>query len=391
MKLNVMGFGQCGGRVADEFARMNSFARGTRHTELFPVVAAVNTDAADLSGLESIPRDAHRRILLGSGETGGHGVGKINQAGADIARENIEKIIEAVSREPRSGEADGFLFLAGAGGGTGSGCVPVVTKIFRERYPNKPVYDLIVLPFEHEETTEEQTVFNTATCLKSCFTAANAVFLMDNQRYANRDRAMLASIAQINHAIAAPFYDLLCAGEEKRPKHIGAKTLDAGDIIQTLNGWTVIGYGKAKAGGSGIGWRQKADFDATSTHLLRSIGAVDEAMSKLSASCNPADAETALYLLCGPARETNLDIIRDVGDYLRRKAPGATIRNGDYPIGGDALGVHVVLSGLSNVEKVRRYFSRSSELISEFRKRQEEAQRKAKSLDELGENLPTLL
>ena len=34
--------------------------------------------------------------------------------------------------------------------------------------------------------------------------------------------------------------------EEKKRKNIGARLLDAGDIIQTIGGWTVLGYGKSE-------------------------------------------------------------------------------------------------------------------------------------------------
>jgi len=51
---------------------------------------------------------------------------------------------------------------------------------------------------------------------------------------------------KINSMIAEPFYGILCAGEEKKPKYIGAKLLDAGDIMQTIVGWTVIGYGDSQ-------------------------------------------------------------------------------------------------------------------------------------------------
>ena len=50
MKVVVMGFGQCGGRVADEFARLNNRARSHRGIEIVTGAFAVNTDAADLSG-----------------------------------------------------------------------------------------------------------------------------------------------------------------------------------------------------------------------------------------------------------------------------------------------------------------------------------------------------
>lgn len=67
MKLLVVGLGQCGCRVADEFANMNNIAHAQRGIDIVPGAFAVNTDAADLSGLKHIKADYNHRILS-SGE-----------------------------------------------------------------------------------------------------------------------------------------------------------------------------------------------------------------------------------------------------------------------------------------------------------------------------------
>ena len=69
MKLVVVGFGQCGGRIADEFARLNKKARSQRGIEIITGAYSVNTDAADLSGLTNIKRGYQNRILIGSRKT----------------------------------------------------------------------------------------------------------------------------------------------------------------------------------------------------------------------------------------------------------------------------------------------------------------------------------
>ncbi len=389
MKLVVVGFGQCGGRIADEFMYLNNKAHSHRGIDITPCVIAVNTDSADLSGLKVISKDYRHRILVGGRKTAGHGVGKINELGAEIAKEDGDKVIDAIRSEKRSSEADAFLLVASAAGGTGSGSIPIITQLLKERYQDKPVYDLIILPFEHEEATEERTIYNAATCLKSAYSVANAVILIDNQRYVKKDASLAGNLSKINSLIAAPFYDLLCAGEEKQPKHIGSKTLDAGDILQTLKGWTVVGYGKSEL--ERFRFFKKSDFHNKNIQTLKGIKALDEAMSELSLACNAMDAGTALYLLSAPANEMNMDLVKELGDYLRGKAPKAVIRNGDYPRDRDSLNVHVILSSLSNVEKVRNYYTRSVSLIPEFRKRQEDSEKRLKSLEEASSGIPSLL
>ncbi len=391
MKLMVIGFGQCGGRIADEFARLNKRARSQRGIEITTGVFAVNTDAADLSGLTSIRSDYRHRILIGGRKTSGHGVGKINELAAELAKADADKIIDAIRSAKRFFESDAFLLIASSGGGTGSGSIPILTQFIKERYGDKPVYDLIVLPFEHEESTEERTIYNTALCVKAAGSVADAVILVDNQRYVKKDSSLASNLTRINELIAEPFYDMLCAGEETKPKHIGAKILDAGDIIQTLTGWTVIGYGKSELPLITLPFSRKSDFRSKSTEIHKGIHAMDEAMSELSLNCNPADAGRALYLLSGPAKEMNMDLVKELGDYLRGICPEATIRNGDYPSGRGILDVTVILSGLSNVEKVREYYSKSVSLIPEFKRREKEIETKLKDMEDVGKDIPTLL
>ena len=64
MKLVVMGLGQCGGRIADEFARLNKKAKHQRGIEIVTGAFAINTDAADLSGLNHISTGILQSISL---------------------------------------------------------------------------------------------------------------------------------------------------------------------------------------------------------------------------------------------------------------------------------------------------------------------------------------
>ncbi len=391
MKLVVVGLGQCGGRIADEFSRLNGRAHSRRGITIVTGAFAVNTDAADLSGLSSISKDHRHRILIGGRKTGGHGVGKINEMGAEIAKEDADKIIDAIRTTKKFFETDAFLLIAGSAGGTGSGAISIVTQHLKERYIDKPIYNLIVLPFEHEESTEERTVYNVATCLKSCYSVADAVFIVDNQRYVRKDSSIQSNLSKINAMIAEPFYNLLCAGEEKKSKYIGAKLLDAGDIIQTVVGWTVIGYGKTNAPLFKMPNEWGSDFRKKGTEIQKGIQAMDEAISELSLKCNPADSRRAMYLVSGPAKEMNMDMVKEIGDYMRDIAPEAIIRNGDYPRERGMMDVTVILSELSNVEKIRDYYVRSTDLIPEFKKRQEETEDKLKALEDVSKDIPSLL
>lgn len=391
MKLVVLGLGQCGGRIADEFARLNAGARSRRGIDIITGAFAVNTDVADLSGLSAIPKNYRHRVLIGGRKTGGHGVGKINELGAEIAHADADKVIDAIRTTKRFFETDAFLLIASAAGGTGSGAVSVISHQLKRRYVDKPVYNLIVLPFEHEETTEERTACNVATCVKSCYSVADAVFLVDNQRYVRKDSSIRYNLAKINQMMVDPFYNVLSSGEEEKARHIGGKVLDAGDIIQTLVGWTVIGHGRLNKPGFRFPHISGGDFRTKGAEIQQGVQAMDEAISELSLQCNTADSRRALYLVSGPAEDMNMDLAKDLGDYIRGLCPEAVIRNGDYPRGKTSLAVTVILSQLSDVEKVRNYFTKSSALMPEMQKRQTETELKLRAIEDAAQDIPSLL
>ena len=72
-------------------------------------------------------------------------------------------------------------------------------------------------------------------------------------------------------------------------------------------------------------------------------------------------------------------------------APTATIRNGDYPREKGVLEVTIVLSGLSDVDKIREYYGKITDLIPEFERRQQEIESRLRALDEEGKDIPSLL
>ena len=269
--------------------------------------------------------------------------------------------------------------------------MPVMAQRIKDRHEDKPVYALVVLPFGHEETTEARTIHNSATCLKATYEMASAVFLVDNQRYVKKDASLLNNMAAINQLIVEPFYDLLCTGEEKKAKHIGARLLDAGDIIRTLAGWTVLGYGSSGLPSIRLPFYRTRNFRKKSTETHKGIQAMNEAISNLSLACNPQDAASALYLLSAPSAEMNMDLVKELGDSLRDIAPEAVIRYGDYPRNQGTLRTTVILSQLKNVEKVRQYYAMMPDLMQEKARRQEDVEAKLKELIDTATSVPSLL
>jgi cell division GTPase FtsZ len=288
-------------------------------------------------------------------------------------------------------EADAFLVVGSAAGGTGSGVTPIMAKVLKERYMDKPVYALIVLPFEHEEEVEERAIYNAALCLKAVSSVADAIILVDNQRYIRKDTSLKSNISRINELIVEPFYNLLCAGEEQKPKYIGTRMLDSGDIKYSLSGWTAIGFGVTRLPQGNLPWEKPASYMRKSQETQKGIQVMDEAISEMSIACKPADAGRALFLLTAPAKEMNVDLVKELCDFLKNIAPQAIIRNGDYPRDKGRLGVTVVLSQLGDVAKVREYYKKSAGLVREFNQRKKALSEQQLAHEEESRDVPTLL
>ncbi len=358
MKVVVIGFGQGGSQIAEEFARLNKRARRQRRIRIITDTFAVNTNVAELSRLSTIKHDSSHRIVIESKETKGQGTGMLWEVGAEIARKERDKIIRALGPIEHRYESDAFLLVAGAAGGTGSGAMPVVAEYLKECFAHKPIYALTVLPFDHEVDhggpTAIRALYNTAVCLKLVSSVADAVILVDNQRFIRKGLSLENNMRRINETIVEPFYNLLCSGEERKAKHVGLQVLDAGDIKETLSGWTAIGYGKLELPVFRLPFKRTRDFHKKDREVHRGIQAMDEAFFELSLNCGIADARKALYLISAPASEISMDLITELSYYMRSKAPQAVLRNGDYPREKAMMDVVLVLSQLGDMDKASK-------------------------------------
>ncbi len=389
MKLAVIGLGQCGGRIADEFARMQMRSRGLRGLDIIVEALAVNTDSADLAGITSIKNDANHRLLIGSTAVRGHGTAGVRELGAEILRRESGKILDALDHGNKLASADAILAIAATSGGTGSGGIPVLLRALKEKFTSKPVYVLLVLPFEHEEN-EQSTMVNTAECLKSTNAAADAVILADNQRFVERDSSLRDNIIQINQRLVAPFMDLLCAGEEKKPKS-GIKSLSTEDVIATLDGWSSLGKGEPVIPLISPMKGDKRNTLRNEFQADQGIFAMDQAFTQMSFNLSPSGAYKALFLVAGPGKVLNANLTEGLECYLKNAAPNAQIRGGNYPKDRGEAEFTVILSNFGETERMR-WFREKAKTLSLDRVAQQQAKSDRVMLtEEAGRDIPSLL
>jgi len=363
LKLLVVGVGDCGCRLAAEFVHLQRRARAERNVNIVAGAYAINNNQASLAELAAIEAEFWHPILIGR-DYASSDVSKLNEFGAKLARDERDRIMAAIRATPDFFETDAFLLIAGAAGGVGSGGISVIAQMLRQRYVGRPVYAVVTLPFESEELNSE-CVCNTAICLKSVYKVADAVFLVDNERFKAGDGASPQKLGESNRKVVDIFYDLLCASGAVDSKYVGTRNLGIGDVIQTLAGWTAIGVARAELTSARFSFGKSVDFQKKGGGVVKALEAMNAALSALSVDCRLEDAGRVLYLLSAPIREASLDMTRVIGNRLSELSRGSDIRGADFPGERNGIQVSALISELAYVEKVKSYYDRAAALISE--------------------------
>ena len=424
MKLVVVGTGQGGSNIADEFVALGQWVWTNRRVRIFtgteadPIakgVFAVNLGAGDLYGLEHIPQTDDHTILMGTtDEFRGRGAGKVNADGAEQARRDSRKIVSTIRDHGDVYSADAIMVIATTAGGTGSGSVGVIVDLLKEEF-KKPVYAMLVLPFENQYD-EPDSVINTATCLKKVLenSKADAVFLVDNQKFARKQDAMGVNFATINRKIADSFMDILCVGEETDRRFIG-EVLDANDVIRILKGPTVIGVShaalpvtrKPRSGSGGLfgrlrsSERQQQHFSVSKAQIERAQTVVTQALSELSLDCEYIeegkvlyDAQHVLGLFSGPAVEATEEIVEMMDNTFAELVPGAGRRKGTYPgRTSDTISVTAIVANIGEgkaMDRIEWFYREAANMMNTSRDRREGRGRRWEDISKLSDVLPNL-
>jgi cell division protein FtsZ len=150
----------CGGSGSNTITRMmEEGIHGAR-------MIAINTDAQHLARTH-----ADQRILIGRQRTRGLGAGSIPQIGEEAALENEQDIRAAVSG------CDMVFITVGLGGGTGTGCAPVIAKAAREE--GALTIAIVTLPFNAEGAIRME---NAEAGLERLRDMADTVIVVPNDR-----------------------------------------------------------------------------------------------------------------------------------------------------------------------------------------------------------------
>jgi len=243
---------------------------------------------------------------------------------------------------------------------------------------------MVVLPFAYQYD-DPDTMVNTGTCLKRVLenSLADAVFLIDNQKFVRSNDTTSSNYGEINSRIAQSFMDVLCVGEENDQRFVG-EVLDANDVITMLHGPTAIGVGQAsipvkQQSGFFSKFHQKNEvqdhFSDSKIQMERAKNVLTRTLADLSIDCEYReesntiyDAQYVLGLFSAPSGETTQEIIEMMDSNLAEQAPGAGRRKGTYPgRTSNTISITVIMSNLGKgaaMDKVEFFYRSAVDAIA---------------------------
>lgn len=216
--IKVVGCGGCGSNAVTWL-----FNKGINGATIY----AANTDALHLSVTK-----ADEKILIGKELTRGLGAGGRPQTGREAAKEALVDIKKAV------GQADMVFVIAGMGGGTGTGCAPVVAQVAKET--GAVVIGVVTMPFESEKARIDKAEFG----LEELREVTDTCIVLDNNRLV--DIAGQLPIEQA-FAVANELISTMIKGIVETITLPSLINLDYADVSAIMKGGgvSVIGIGES--------------------------------------------------------------------------------------------------------------------------------------------------
>jgi cell division protein FtsZ len=154
--IKVIGCGGGGGNAINWL-----YKKGVQGAEIL----AINTDKQHLDIIE-----ADKKLLIGKTLTRGLGCGGFPQRGEEAAKEQITELKAMLKG------SDMVFITAGMGGGTGTGCAPVVAQISKEE--GSIVIGCVTMPFSIERARIDKAEYGLQKLRNVCDT----VIVIDNNR-----------------------------------------------------------------------------------------------------------------------------------------------------------------------------------------------------------------
>ncbi len=210
-------------------------------------IVAANTDAAHLSTMTR----ADKIMLLGEKLCRGHGCGGFPERGTEAAKENLAEIREEIR------DTNLLFLVAGLGGGSGTGAIPVFAGVGREL--GALTIACVTIPFTIEMARREKARDAIRSLAESC----DSIVVIDNSKLREvAGNLPLKDALAVANALVGAFVKNI-TDTITQPSLVN---LDYADLraVMERGGISSIGIGE----GDGVTRVEKAVAQALSTPLL---------------------------------------------------------------------------------------------------------------------------
>ncbi|MFS1518521.1 cell division protein FtsZ [Bacillus sp. SCS-151] len=208
--ISVIGVGQAGGNMADEFAKQN-----------IPALA-INYSERDLKSLEHVSK---KLKLVGS-----EGVGKVRENAIKLMNDNWESTIEFIRQSISTLSIEVVFVIFSTGGGSGSGVSPLILEMLTNELPEKVFVACPIIPDKSEAVINQ---INTVNTTKEIYTQDLCIIPIDNEQA--KENFKLISKNRIYNKVNTQFVDLLSSIVSYTKKSSKYGVLDRKDLKQIFS------------------------------------------------------------------------------------------------------------------------------------------------------------
>jgi cell division GTPase FtsZ len=193
--LSLVGVGGAGCNILEAFYRKDLVSSIISKIGGEGYVRGVAIDTSEtITKLNAIP--TQNRVLIGSSRAKGHGTGGSVELGKKIMREESELAMNAI-RRANIEKPEMFFVIAGLGGGTGTGGLPLLVERIKVTY-HVPIIGILILPSRSEGTLYMRNAFKNFDIIKD---ALDGTIVVDNNVLTTRGEDISTCYKIVNEAV----------------------------------------------------------------------------------------------------------------------------------------------------------------------------------------------
>jgi cell division GTPase FtsZ len=332
LRFAVIGLGQCGGNLANHFAKFG-----------YPSMA-VNTSVLDLKDLAHIPDNRKIHIPLNDSD----GAGKDPRIGEKAVYAHLPDILQIVQQLAQG--ADAILLAAGLGGGTGSNIALLGSLLKRF---NLPIVTLVTIPTDNESALAKINALRAVNRIVS--ENFDSCVIIDNSKILQMfpDSSLSAFYPQANEYVVKTFTSFNSLSTEYSAKCL--ISFDNEDFRKVLLSKGILILGETEL---------RTDEIRSLDDILPRLKGLWETSGLMAEGFNFATAASGAVCIYAPAhmlQSTSSRFLNLLGEEFKAITNGATCYFGLYELpGGNTVKISTMLGRLTIPVRLQELLAEAS-------------------------------